>query len=56
MKSRWRRVIRFRMNNGMRGARYWKAEEKKRCRMCGGDKEIGEHMIRKYKVREDGQS
>lgn len=33
--SRWRRVIRFRMNNEMRGARYWEEEEKRSWRLCG---------------------
>lgn len=33
--SRWRRVIRFRMNNEMRGARYWEEEDKRNWRLCG---------------------
>lgn len=28
-ESRWRMVIRFRMNNEMRGARYWETEERR---------------------------
>lgn len=47
--------MRFKMNNVMRQARYWEAEEKRRCRTCGGE-EIGEHVLGEYKVRKDGQS
>lgn len=35
-ESKWRRVIRFRLNNEMRGARYWELEERRKCRKCGG--------------------
>lgn len=34
-EGRWRRVIRFRMNNEMRGTRYWETEEKRMCKLCG---------------------
>lgn len=44
-KSRWRRMLRFRMNNEMRGARYWKSEEKRNCRRCGGGEETWEHVL-----------
>lgn len=37
--------MKFRLNNEMRGARYWKAEEKGRCRMYGGGEEIWEHVL-----------
>lgn len=31
---RWRRVARFRLGNEMRESRYWKEEEKRRCKIC----------------------
>lgn len=34
-ESRWNRIARFRLGNGMRGNRYWEDEEKKMCRLCG---------------------
>ena len=39
-ESRWKRVVRFRMNNEMKGARYWEEEEKRVCRLCGGGEEV----------------
>src|SRR5580765_4268653 len=43
-ESRWQRVAKFRLGNGMRGNSYWKSEEEKRCRMCGGERETWEHV------------
>lgn len=42
--SRWQRVARFRLGNGMRGGRYWDEEEKRRCRVCGWGEESWEHV------------
>jgi len=55
-ESRWRRVMRFRLNNEMRGARYWEAEEKRRCRMCGGGEETWEHVLGECMGREEGEN
>jgi len=44
-ESRWRRVIRFRLNNEMRGARYWESKERRKCRRCGGGEETWEHVL-----------
>lgn len=38
-KVRWRRVARFRMGNEMRESRYWEDEEKRKCRLCGNERE-----------------
>ena len=43
-ESRWRRIIRCRLGNEMRGNKYWEEEEKKRCRLCGGGVETWEHV------------
>lgn len=43
-ESRWR-IIRFRMNNEMKGARYWEEEKKRRCRLCGMGEETWEHVL-----------
>lgn len=30
-ESRWQRLARFRLGNGIRGKRYWEEEEKRKC-------------------------
>lgn len=39
--SRWRRMAKFRLGNGIRGGKYWEEEEeeKRRCRLCGAEEE-----------------
>lgn len=37
-ESRWKRIMRFRLENEMRESRYWE-EETKKCRLCKGSKE-----------------
>lgn len=44
-ESRWRRIVRFRMNNEIKGTRYWEEEKKRRCRLCGMGEETWEHVI-----------
>ncbi|XP_068993226.1 golgin subfamily A member 6-like protein 24 [Neodiprion pinetum] len=43
-ESRWIRVARFRLGSEMKEARYWEEEEKRRCRVCGGEEETWEHV------------
>ncbi|EZA52484.1 hypothetical protein X777_08600 [Ooceraea biroi] len=43
-ESRWKRVARFRLGNEVKEGRYWEGEEKKRCRLCGMEKESWEHI------------
>lgn len=50
----WRRLIRFRMNNEMRRARYWEIEKKKMCRLCEGGEEAWEHVLRECMGGEEG--
>lgn len=40
----WKRIIRFRLENEMKGGCYWKEEEKKVCRMCKIEEESWEHV------------
>lgn len=32
---------RFRLNNEMRGARYWEEDDRRSCRRCGGGRSYG---------------
>ncbi|XP_036148444.1 uncharacterized protein LOC118647508 [Monomorium pharaonis] len=43
-ESRWKRIIRCRLGNEMRGSRYWEDEERKKCRLCGNSVETWEHV------------
>jgi len=43
-ESRWRRVVRFRLGNEMKEGRYWEEEDKRMCRLCGGEIESWEHV------------
>ncbi|XP_077255453.1 uncharacterized protein LOC143893678 [Temnothorax americanus] len=43
-ESRWGRVARFRLGNEIGESRYWEAEEKKKCRLCGNKEETWEHV------------
>ena len=33
------------MGNQMRGGWYWRTEEERRCRVCGGEEESWEHVL-----------
>ncbi|XP_070526501.1 golgin subfamily A member 6-like protein 1 [Cardiocondyla obscurior] len=43
-EERWMRMARFRLGNEIKGYRYWKNEEGRKCRMCGEKKETWEHV------------
>lgn len=45
-EERWKRIIRFRLGNEMKGSCYWEEEEeeKKVCRMCKIEEESWEHV------------
>src|SRR5436190_3559451 len=43
-ESRWNRVARYRMGNGMKGNLYWKEKEMRKCRMCEREEETWEHI------------
>jgi len=41
---RWRRIIRFRLGNEIKESLYWEEENKRICRLCGGEEETWEHI------------
>ncbi|KYN38934.1 hypothetical protein ALC56_06694 [Trachymyrmex septentrionalis] len=43
-KSNWRRIIRYKLGNEMRGSLYWQEENKRICKLCGGEEETWEHI------------
>nr|XP_034194028.1 uncharacterized protein LOC117610568 [Osmia lignaria] len=43
-QKRWRRIARFRLGNEVNKAKYWEKEEKRRCRVCGWERETWEHV------------
>ncbi|KMQ82861.1 hypothetical protein RF55_21640 [Lasius niger] len=43
-ETRWQRIARFRIGDGVREGRFWEREEKKKCRICGWKKETWEHI------------
>lgn len=43
-ESRWQRVARFRLGNGIRAGRYWEGEEGRKCRECERVLESWEHV------------
>lgn len=43
-KNKITMIARFRCCNEWRGERYWVAEEKKICRICGGKRETWQHI------------
>jgi len=36
--------VRFRLGNEMKEGRYWEEEDKRMCRLCGGEIESWEHV------------
>jgi len=38
-ESRWGRIARYRMGEGIKEGMYWAGEEERRCRMCGREEE-----------------
>lgn len=43
-ESRGKRVVRFRLGSSVKGKKYWKREEKKKCRLCVREEETWEHI------------
>ena len=53
-ESRWQRVAKFRLGNGMRGGKYWEDEKKRKCRVCGWEEETWEHVWEECMGWEEG--
>lgn len=43
-ESKWQKMAKFRLGNEMREGKYWENEEKRACRLCGGEKKTWEHV------------
>lgn len=52
-ESRWQRIARYRLGNGMRGGKYWEKEEKKKCRICGIEDDTSEYVWECTEWREE---
>jgi len=52
-ENRWKRIVRFRLENKMLEGRYWE-EEKRTCRLCGGGLETWEHLWKEYRTWREG--
>lgn len=43
-EEKWQRIARVRLEDGMKGGRYWEEKEDRRCRGCGWGEETWEHV------------
>jgi len=43
-ESRWRRIARYRLGEGVKEGKYWMREEERICRMCGREEETWKHV------------
>lgn len=43
-ESRWQRVARYRLTNGIKRGKYWEEEEKRVCRLCKVKEETWKHV------------
>lgn len=54
-ENRWKRVARFRLGSEIKEGWYWKKEEGRKCRLCGGREETWEHMWEECRDWEMGE-
>lgn len=43
-ESRWQKIAKFRLGNGIKGNWYWKSEEERKCRICENERETWKHI------------
>jgi len=43
-ESRWRRIARYRLGEGVKEGKYWMREEERICRMCWREEETWKHV------------
>lgn len=43
-------MVRFRLGNELKEGRYWRKEEERKCRLCGGERESWEHLWEKCRT------
>lgn len=53
-EERWNRVARYRLGNEMLERKYWEEDEKKLCRMCGGERETWDHVWERCRSWREG--
>jgi len=53
-ENRWKRVARCRLGNETLEGRYWEGEERRMCRLCGGEIESWEHLWEKCRTWKEG--
>jgi len=54
-EERMIRVARFRLGNELREGKYWE-EEKRRCRICGWEEKMWEHVVDVYMRKGEGRA
>jgi len=54
-ENRWKRIARFRLDNEVRGRKYCEEEEKRWCRLCGGEEETWEHVWEGCRMWKEGR-
>jgi len=55
LEKGWKRVTKFRLRNEALEGRYWEDEEKRTCRLCGGELETWEHLWEKCRIWREGR-
>lgn len=55
-ESRWKRVARYRLGNEVKRRWYWEEEDKRLCRLCGGEVETWEHVWEGCRKWNEGES
>lgn len=54
-ESKWQRIAKLRLGNGIKGNWYWKDKEKKKRRVCGNERETREHIWEMFELKEEGE-
>ena len=54
-ESKWNRMVRFRMGEGVRECRYWMGEEENVCGVCRYERESWAHVLERCTGDEGGR-
>lgn len=55
-ESRWQRIAKFRLGDGIKEGKYWEEEEGRKCRICGWTMETWKHLWEECVVKEMGST
>lgn len=55
-ESRWQRIVKFRLGDGIKEGKYWEEEEGRKCRICGWTMQTWEHLWEECVVKEVGST